>query len=389
METIVEKNKCTGCTACMNICPKNAISMEIDNEGFKHPVINKDKCIDCGLCKKTCPVLNTTSNKSLNKCYVAYNKDEVSCKNKASSGSIFELIAKLILNENGIVIGAAFDENNKLNHIAIDNIKDLDKLKGSKYLQSHLNNIFTYIKENIKNKKILFVGTPCQVAGLKSFIKNDFNNLICLDLVCHGVPSPKLFEKYIKEIEDKYNSQIVDYNFRDKKTGWDTYSNTITFKNQKEITQLQKDNKYMKLFLSDIALRESCYNCNFKLGNKYSDITLGDFWGVNNYYPDMYNKTGVSAIIINTENYTVMDKKFYTAFNDQLIHYIMNNHIDKIYLCGLETECCVLKTALDLFENEYEVYVLEKYCACTHGKERHDNAIKILSTTIGRNSIIM
>ncbi len=301
METIVEKNKCTGCTACMNICPKNAISMEIDNEGFKHPVINKDKCIDCGLCKKTCPVLNTTSNKSLNKCYVAYNKDEVSCKNKASSGSIFELIAKLILNENGIVIGAAFDENNKLNHIAIDNIKDLDKLKGSKYLQSHLNNIFTYIKENIKNKKILFVGTPCQVAGLKSFIKNDFNNLICLDLVCHGVPSPKLFEKYIKEIEDKYNSQIVDYNFRDKKTGWDTYSNTITFKNQKEITQLQKDNKYMKLFLSDIALRESCYNCNFKLGNKYSDITLGDFWGVNNYYPDMYNKTGVSAIIINTE----------------------------------------------------------------------------------------
>ena len=301
METIVEKKKCTGCTACMNICPKNAISMEIDNEGFKHPVINKDKCIDCGLCKKTCPVLNTTSNKSLNKCYVAYNKDEVSCKNKASSGSIFELIAKLILNENGIVIGAAFDENNKLNHIAIDNIKDLDKLKGSKYLQSHLNNIFTYIKENIKNKKILFVGTPCQVAGLKSFIKNDFNNLICLDLVCHGVPSPKLFEKYIKEIEDKYNSQIVDYNFRDKKTGWDTYSNTITFKNQKEITQLQKDNKYMKLFLSDIALRESCYNCNFKLGNKYSDITLGDFWGVNNYYPDMYNKTGVSAIIINTE----------------------------------------------------------------------------------------
>lgn len=301
METIVEKNKCTGCTACMNICPKNAISMEIDNEGFKHPVINKDKCIDCGLCKKTCPVLNTTSNKSLNNCYVAYNKDEVSRKNKASSGSIFELIAKLILNENGIVIGAAFDENNKLNHIAIDNIKDLDKLKGSKYLQSHLNNIFTYIKENIKNKKILFVGTPCQVAGLKSFIKNDFNNLICLDLVCHGVPSPKLFEKYIKEIEDKYNSQIVDYNFRDKKTGWDSYSNTITFKDKKEISQLQKDNNYMKLFLSDIALRESCFECNFKLGNKYSDITLGDFWGVGKYYPDMYNNLGVSAVIINTE----------------------------------------------------------------------------------------
>lgn len=301
MEKIIDKDKCCGCTACMNICPKHAISMVEDKEGFKHPVIDQDKCIDCGLCKKTCPVLNTNNKESKNKCFIAYNKDKESTLNKASSGNIFELIAKDILKEKGIVIGAAFDENNKLNHIAIDNIKDLDKLKGSKYLQSNLSNIFTYIKENIINKKILFVGTPCQVAGLKSFLKKDYDNLICIDLVCHGVPSPKLFNKYIKELEKENNDIVTNYNFRDKRTGWDTYSNTITFKNKKEITELQKDNKYMKLFLSDIALRESCYNCNFKLGNKYSDITLGDFWGVNNYYPDMYNKTGVSAIIINTE----------------------------------------------------------------------------------------
>lgn len=298
MEEVLEKNKCTGCTACMTICPKGAIEMIEGNDGFNYPVIVQDKCIDCGLCKKTCPVLNTQKNDSLNECYVGYNKDEESLINRASSGSIFELVANYILEQNGIVVGAAFDDNNKLKHIAIESKNDLLPLKGSKYLQSDLNNIFKYIKDNIKTRKVLFVGTPCQVAGIKSIIKND--NLICIDVVCHGVPTPKLFSKFIKELEDKYCDKVVNYNFRDKSIGWDTYSNTMKFSNR-ELSQLQSDNNYMKLFLSDVALRESCYSCNFKLGNKYSDITLGDFWGINNYYPDMYNKKGVSAIIINTE----------------------------------------------------------------------------------------
>lgn len=297
MEEIVSKNKCTGCTACATICPKKAITLVEDNEGFKHPIIDKEKCINCGLCKKTCPVLNTKENKAINECYVAYNKDDKE-KEKASSGAIFSLVANYILDNNGIVIGAAFDNDNKLNHIAVTKKEELDILKGSKYLQSNLNNIFSFVKENIKDKKILFVGTPCQVAGLKAVVKND--NLLCLDIVCHGVPSPKLFEKYIKELEEENNDKLINYNFRDKSTGWDTYSNTAKFKNSQK-TELAKDNNYMKLFLSDIALRESCYNCNFKIGNKYSDITLGDFWGIKNYYPEMYNKKGVSAIIINTE----------------------------------------------------------------------------------------
>lgn len=300
MENVLEKNKCSGCGACANICPKKAIKLIEDNEGFKHPEIDQDKCINCGLCKKTCPVLNTKENSSLNKCYVAYNKnDEV--KKTSSSGGIFDVIARKILDDNGIVIGAAFNDDMELNHIAIEKIDDLEKLKGSKYLQSNIGNMFSYVKEKIDDKKILFVGTPCQVAGLHAYLKKDYNNLICIDLFCHGVPSPKLFNKYIKELEDSNNSRVVKYNFRDKKTGWDTYSNTYKLENDKEISQLQKDNNYMKLFLSDIALRESCYNCNFKLGNKYSDITLGDFWGVQKYYPEMYNKQGVSAIIVNTE----------------------------------------------------------------------------------------
>lgn len=298
MKQVLEKNKCSGCTACMNICPKGAISMIEGEDGFKYPIIDQEKCINCGLCKKTCPVINTKENKSLNKCYVAFNKDEET-RLKSSSGGIFSLIANYILEQKGLVIGAAFNDNNELKHIAIEKKKELPKLMGSKYLQSDLNNIFKYIKENIKDKKILFVGTPCQIGGLKAFIKKDYDNLICIDLVCHGVPSPKLFKKYIEELE-KENGKLINYNFRDNSTGWDTYSNTATFKN-KTITEDRKENNYMKLFLSDIALRQSCFNCNFKLGNKYSDITLGDFWGIKNHYPEMYNKSGVSAIIINTE----------------------------------------------------------------------------------------
>lgn len=297
MESILEKKLCTGCTVCLNICPKKAISFKEDNDGFKYPVIDKDKCIDCGLCNKKCPVLNTKHNDFINDCYVGFNKDDNE-KLKSSSGAIFSLLADYILDKNGIVIGAAFDKDNKLKHVAVESKKDLDKLKGSKYLQSDLDNIFTYIKENVKDRKILFVGTPCQVAGVKAIVNN--KNLLCVDLICHGVPSPKLFEKYIKELEKNNSDKLLNYNFRDKSTGWDTYSNTVIFKNKK-VSELSKDNKYMQLFLSDIALRESCYNCNFKVGNKYSDITLGDFWGIQNYYPEMYNKKGVSAIIINTE----------------------------------------------------------------------------------------
>lgn len=298
MNKVVDKNECTGCTACKQVCPVQAITMKDDGDGFLYSVIDQEKCIDCGLCVKTCPVLKEKNKKSVNECYVGYSKNDED-KENTSSGGLFPVIANYILDNSGIVIGAAFNENNKLNHIAISKKSELTKLKGSKYLQSNVNDIFPYIKENVENNKILFVGTPCQVSGLKSYLKKDYDNLLCIDLICHGVPSPKLFDKYISELEQENNDKVVNYDFRDKSTGWTTYSNTITFTNGKK-TELHTKNNYMKLFLSDIALRESCYDCNFKLGNKYSDITLGDFWGVENYYPKMNNTKGVSAIIVNT-----------------------------------------------------------------------------------------
>lgn len=321
MEEIIKKDLCTGCSACMNICPKNAIKMEENKEGFKYPVIDQEKCVNCGACKNVCPVINTKENYSINECYGGYNKNKESLLSRASSGSVFELIAKFVLNEKGIVIGAAFDSFNKLNHIAIDNITDLEKLKGSKYLQSNIGNIFSYIKNNIKTKKILFVGTPCQVGGLKSFLKKDYDNLICLDIVCHGVPSPKLFEKYIKELEEKNNDKVIDYNFRDKSISWQRFSTYIKFENKENnLCEPFVQNPYMNLFLSNVSLRQSCYNCNFKLQNRYSDITLGDFWGVQKKYPELYNKEGVSCILINTEN----GKKVFEIIKDELFYITCN-----------------------------------------------------------------
>lgn len=298
MEKVCEKKYCTGCTACYTVCPKNAITMVEDKEGFIYPIINQDKCIDCGLCKKTCPVLSTKENESINQCYAAYNKNEKELE-QASSGAIFSIIAEQFIEDKGIVIGAAFDENNKLIHKAVYKKKDLESLKGSKYIQSDLGDVFKYIKENVKDNKILFVGTPCQVAGLKRVVNND--NLFCIDIVCHGVPSALLFKKYLEELETNHKEKIIGYKFRDKNPNWENYSNTIIFKDKK-VTENSKNNIYMNIFLNDIALRKSCYNCNFKLGNKYSDITLGDFWGIKEKHKDMYNEKGVSAIIINTSN---------------------------------------------------------------------------------------
>lgn len=312
MKQIVDKSLCTGCTACANICPRGAINFKEDDEKFKYPTINQEKCIDCGLCKKICPIINKKKNTSLNICYAAYAKDN-EIRDNGSSGGIFEIIANYILEQNGIVIGAAFDEKLKLRHIAISKKEELKQLRGSKYIQSDLDDIFNLVKNNVKDRKILFVGLPCQVAGLTSYIDKDYDNLITIDLICHGVPSIKVFNKYIKEIEKKNNTIVKNYLFRDKTFGWKNFSNKIILKDT-EIIQSHKENDYMKLFLYDYALRKCCYNCNFKLGNKYSDITLGDFWGIENKNIIENDDKGMSAVIINT----IKGKEIFENVNNKL-----------------------------------------------------------------------
>lgn len=354
MEEIISKSFCTGCGCCCNVCPKNAISMKIDNDGFRYPVIDKEKCIDCGLCKKKCPVFSKTKTKEINECYAAYNKnDEVLML--SSSGGIFFLLALSILKENGIVIGAMFDSK-KLVHMIVDNKKDLVKLMGSKYLQSNMDDIYKKVKIEVQSRKILFVGTPCQVAGLKSYVGEDNENLICVDLICHGVPSSKLFIKYINELEKKNNGTLKKYNFRDKSTGWDSYSVSIDFENISKI-ELARDNCYMKLYLSNLALRESCYNCNFKLGNKFSDITLGDYWSVHKFHKEIYNKKGVSAVIINTKK----GEKFFNTIKKD-IRYLETSLDNIVYGNPCLKKSCNKPSKREVFLIDINNYNCQELC---------------------------
>lgn len=315
MDKICEKRLCTGCTACFSICPKNAIAMVENDEGFKYPIIDNSKCIDCGMCKKTCPILKVEKNSFMNECYAAFSKDKYIRKN-GSSGGIFQILAEDVLKKNGIVIGAAFDEKFILSHTPIETYEDLDKLLGSKYVQSDMKNIYKYVKKELKERLILFVGTPCQVAGLKVYMNGNDENLITIDFICHGVPSNKVFQKYIREIEEKTEKKISYYSFRNKENGWKNYNTKIII-GQDEIIEQHNKNNYMKIFLWDIALRQSCYNCKFKLGNKYSDITIGDFWGIENMPQIIKNDdTGVSAVIINTNK----GKKVFDENKNRMIY---------------------------------------------------------------------
>lgn len=221
MISIDDKSRCCGCSACMNICPNNAIKMKIDNKGFKYPIVDDEKCVNCGLCDKVCPYNNEYTKKEIYNKSVAYggwnNNDEI--RKNSTSGGIFSAISKYVLDNNGLICGAIYDDNLKVIHEIVDNIENLKKINGSKYVQSDMKDNFKKIKKYLEDGKlVLFSGTPCQVSGLNSFLGKEYENLYTCDIVCHGVPSPKVFEKYKKELEKAKNSEIININFRDKES---------------------------------------------------------------------------------------------------------------------------------------------------------------------------
>lgn len=221
---------------------------------------------------------------------------------KSSSGGIFTSLAKIILEGNGAVCGAAFDNEFKVNHIIIEDENELEKLRGSKYVQSNINNIFKEIKVKLVNgSKVLFSGCPCQVAGLKKFLGKDYKNLYTLDFICHGIPSQNIFNNYIKLIEKKYKSCVTEFSFRDKTKGWHMSSIKVKFKNGNEYTKPIIEDMYMRGFLLNVYLKPSCYNCEFRNFKSGSDITLGDFWGAEVEEKEFDDDKGLSAIIINTK----------------------------------------------------------------------------------------
>ena len=301
MQEIVSKNKCCGCYACFNLCPKNAISMEEDELGFKYPVIDQKKCINCGMCKNICPSVNkkTEIKKKIN-AFAAYNinLDE---RLSSSSGGMFILIAKEIIKREGIVFGASFDKDFNVRHAYVENEKELEQFLGSKYVQSSIGNTYRKVKEFLdKDRYVLFSGTPCQIEGLKSYLKKDYKKLYTQDIICHGVPAPQVWRKYLEYQRNNNKEKIRNVSFRNKDHGWALYRTKILF-DTRTYSESFNDDIYMRLFLKNLCLRESCYNCDFKKKYRISDITLADYWGISNVHNNMNDDKGTSLIIVNTE----------------------------------------------------------------------------------------
>lgn len=297
---IKEKKDCMGCYACYNICPKNCITMESDSEGFWYPKMDYDKCIRCKMCIKVCPIINKVVVENEPLAYACYNKDE-NIRTESSSGGIFTLVAEEIINNGGVVFGVGFDEAFNVVHSYVESNEELCRFRGSKYVQSRIGNTYKQVKYFLEQgREVLFTGTPCQIGGLKSFLGKDYDNLFCMDNICHGVPSPKVWRKYIDYREKKSGSKIKKIDFRLKNQGWKDYSVSFLFENNTEYCKKYSKDLYMRAFLKDVCLRPSCYACEFKTLNRESDITLADFWGIQKILPDMDDDKGTSLIFVNS-----------------------------------------------------------------------------------------
>ena len=298
---ICSNEKCTGCMACYNNCPVGAIEIIQNKEGFSYPKINLKKCIHCNKCRKTCPILSSNNKNNINKktiCYGAKSKDE-KIKIQSTSGGVFSHFANHILENGGIVYGDNMKKF-KVSHIRIDNIKDISKIRGSKYSQSDIKDIYKNVKKDLDdNKNVLFSGTPCQILGLKKYLNKQYKNLLLISVICHGVINNKILNKRIKEIENKYDTKMKKVTFRSKVNGWDPAKIEYNTERIDKSFHLLED-PMMYLYIKDFILRESCYNCPAKGNNNPADVILGDFWGIYSFNEEFYDKNGVSAIILNT-----------------------------------------------------------------------------------------
>lgn len=302
MITINNKVDCTGCYACVNICPQTCISMTSDGEGFWYPEVDYSSCVKCGLCIKVCPIIHKNSIQNEPKAFACINKNQ-SVRMESSSGGMFTLFAEQILSNNGVVFGAIFDESFSLSHSFIETREEIFKLRGSKYVQSKIGNTYKQAASFLKKgKNVLYSGTPCQIAGLKAYLGQPYDNLLCIDIICHGVPSPKVLQKYILFREKIARASTHSISFRMKSEGWKKFSVSFLFDNGKEYRKTLNKDLYMRAFLDNVCLRPSCYNCAFKTLHRESDITLADFWGIEKILPEMDDDMGTSLIFANSIN---------------------------------------------------------------------------------------
>lgn len=319
----IDKNLCCGCNACIAICPKKAIKMELDEYNNEYPVVDKKKCINCNLCSRVCAYKNKETSNNVLKTYASACKNDNLLRN-SSSGGVFIAIATDFIDKNGIVYGCSMENENNIitpKHIRVDKKDDLFKLQGSKYAKSVVDSLYTNIKDDLSNnKKVLFSGTPCQVHALISFLeltKTKIDNLFTIDIICHGTPSTKMFQDYIKELEKKKNKRIINFKFRDKKYSWGLLG-TIFYDDNTTSPLYITESSYYHLFLEGKTYRENCYTCKYASKNRVGDITIGDYWGIDEEHPELLLsnggnldlKKGVSCILVNSKKGEYIVKEF-------------------------------------------------------------------------------
>ena len=300
---LCDKLQCTGCAACASVCPKDAITMKAGIDGFLHPSIDEELCIGCLTCEKSCPVLNPVTmhgNSERPEVYACWNLDSV-VRAESSSGGAFSALAAAVIDEGGYVYGAAYDENMVVRHRECHTHEEIELLRGSKYVQSEIGDTFRAVRRRLtEGAKVLFVGTPCQVSGLRAYLRRDYDNLYCCDFICHGTPSPLLFSKYLQWVEQRKGIKITKFNFRHKRAGWNDSTRAVNG----NLWIKGKNDAFCIAFYRDLSLRESCYNCPSIGLPRKGDITVGDFHGIGMMYKFDSPKEipgGVSLVMVNNE----------------------------------------------------------------------------------------
>ena len=364
MITVFEKKEdCCGCTACKSICPTQAITMKVDEEGFLYPEIDLKLCVECGLCIKVCAFQNgydTSNTFDRPEVYALKHKSDEVRKN-SSSGGAFTAISDYILSKAGIIYGDTYNEEFRVTHQRAEKAKGRNKFRGSKYVQSDLKEVFNQINENLKNNRyVLFTGTGCQIAGLNSYLgqlKVDTENLLTVDIVCHGTPSPRIFADYISYLEKKNRSKIKQYYFRSKVNGWG-HTEEVVFESGKHDHTSLLSQTHKKLFYSDLCLRPSCYHCKFSNLHRPSDIMIGDFWGIEKSLPELDDDKGVSLVFINTTKGQEIFEKI-----KEKIDFVQSNTKDCLQH-NLQQPTKIPKNREQFWDDYYKfgfVYIAKKY----------------------------
>ena len=305
IELYNDKSNCYGCGACFNVCPKKAITMKMDDKGFFYPEINNSICCECGLCKKVCQISKEKEllREKTELCFAVKNNDKI--RMISSSGGVYSSISDIILSENGCCVGAAYDDNMNVVHLIARSVKERNLFRGSKYVQSDMGTIYSKIADLLnQRKKVLFSGTPCQVSGLLFFLKEKnvgITNLVTNDLVCHGVPAPGVWQSYLSFLNKKYESKLVKFSFRNKKNGWKGYHIKAEFENGTIINDSEITQTYIKLFNRDLILRPSCYKCPYASLNRVGDLTIADFWDIEEIDYSFLDDIGVSMVFVNSD----------------------------------------------------------------------------------------